>query len=140
MKIKSFLAISLCLLALAGSLKAQTEFDTFWATFKSAVIKGDKATVASLTRFPLVVSIDEGKPAIKKIIIKSIATFRQRYRDIFGKHQVANCFADKELYQDPSKQSGQLQCYDGTYSSLYQFKLTKIGWKLVAADFGEVGD
>ena len=140
MKIKLLLAVCLCLLTLTGSLKAQTDFDTFWTTFKSAVIKGDIATVASLTKFPLIVSVDEGKPAIKKIIIKDIAKFRQRYRDIFGKHQVASCFAEKELYQDQSNQSGQIECFDGTYSSRYQFKLTKKGWKFVAADFGEVGD
>lgn len=32
---------------------AETDFPAFWNKFKSAVIAGDKATVAKMTKFPL---------------------------------------------------------------------------------------
>src|SRR5439155_20427994 len=32
---------------------AQTDFPTFWKKFRSAVVAGDKATVAEMTKFPL---------------------------------------------------------------------------------------
>ena len=35
------------------SVSAQTDFNTFWKKFKTAVVNNDKAAVASLTKFPL---------------------------------------------------------------------------------------
>ena len=104
MKIKLLLSVYLCLLTLTGSLKAQTDFDTFWTTFKSAVIKGDKATVASLTKFPSSLGYD---PATDdEAFLKTKARFLKFYRHIFNNEVDTNkCFnkttprKDKNTYR-----------------------------------------
>ena len=65
MRFRSILALCICVMAFTISLRAQDGFDTFWQKFKTSVIKGDKETVASLSRFPLVVSTEKRKLSIK---------------------------------------------------------------------------
>ena len=48
----SWLAGILILLLFPNAF-AQTDFSAFWKKFRSAVIAGDKATVAEMTKFPL---------------------------------------------------------------------------------------
>ncbi|HEU5240220.1 MAG TPA: hypothetical protein VFU37_24005, partial [Pyrinomonadaceae bacterium] len=41
------------ILLLFSNAFAQDNFSTFWKKFRSAVIAGDKATIAQMTKFPL---------------------------------------------------------------------------------------
>src|SRR5207244_10802996 len=69
---------------------AQTDFSTFWKKFRSAVIDGDKATVAEMTKFPL--SMPYGVKAVKKN-----EDFLRRYNEIFkGEANAAQCFGSAE--------------------------------------------
>ena len=127
MKIKFLLAV------------CQTDFDTFWAKFKSAVIKGNKETVASLSAFPLVFSeIALGK----RRVIKNRAEFRRRYPDIFDKnYDVIACF--KKEYPDKDQENPKkyvFGCAGEAYSFSYSFKLTKLGWKFYESSFMGVPD
>jgi len=55
---------------------AQTDFSTFWKKFKSAIIAGDKATIAEMTKFPLLMPY--GLNAVK-----NKEDFSRRYNEIF---------------------------------------------------------
>ena len=74
-----------------------TDFSEFWQKFKSAVISGDKATVAAMTKFPL--SMPYGVKAIK-----NKEDFVRRFNEIFkGEANAAQCFGSAK----PHKESGQ---------------------------------
>src|SRR5688572_23293572 len=105
-------AIILCLflfLALRGSAMAQTpatksspdaSIQAFWEKFKTAVIKGDKAAVANLSRFPI------GMPYRQKYI-KTRADLIKRYREVFHREtNAAKCFnkAQPETYPTQPKE------------------------------------
>ncbi|PYK13994.1 MAG: hypothetical protein DME65_00175 [Verrucomicrobia bacterium] len=74
---------------------SQTDFPAFWNKFKSAVIAGDKATVAEMTKFPL--SMPYGvKP------VKNKEDLLRRYNEIFkGEANAAQCFGSGQ----PQKES-----------------------------------
>src|SRR5947207_10275744 len=55
---------------------AESDFSAFWKTFKSAVIAGDKAKVAEMTKFTLSIGYLE-KP------VKNKQQFLRRYDEIF---------------------------------------------------------
>src|SRR5947199_5389083 len=74
---------------------AQTDFSAFWQKFKSAVIAGDKAAVAEMTKFP--VSMPYSVKAVK-----NKPEFLRRYDEIFkGEANDAQCFSRAE----PQKES-----------------------------------
>jgi hypothetical protein len=54
---------------------AESDFSTFWKKFKSAVIAGDKAAVAEMTKFPL------SMPYMVKAV-KNKQEFLRRYDEI----------------------------------------------------------
>src|SRR5436190_7109375 len=65
---------------------AQTDFSTFWKKFRSAMIAGDKATVAEMTKFPL------SMPYVVKPV-KNKEAFLRRYNEILkGEANAAQCF------------------------------------------------
>src|ERR1700747_1212519 len=74
---------------------AQTDFSTFWKKFRSAVIAGDKATIAEMTKFPL--SMPYGVTAVK-----NKENLLRRYDEIFkGEANAAQCFTSGK----PQKES-----------------------------------
>src|SRR5438105_4868813 len=74
---------------------AQTDFSTFWEKFKPAVIAGNKAAVAEMTKFPLSMPYE-----VKAV--KSKPEFLRRYDEIFkGEANAAQCFSRAE----PQKES-----------------------------------
>src|SRR6266496_4048430 len=92
---RAFLAGILILLSSSNAF-AQSEFSTFWKTFRSAVIAGDKAAVAEMTKFPL------SMPYLVKAV-KNKEDFLRRYNEIFkGEANAAQCFARAK----PRKESG----------------------------------
>src|SRR6266568_2797973 len=74
---------------------AQTDFSTFWKKFRSAVIAGDKATMAEMTKFPL------SMPYSVKAV-KNKEDFLRRYDEVFkGEANAVQCFASAK----PQKES-----------------------------------
>jgi hypothetical protein len=59
--------------------KAPAAFKVFFEKFRSAVARGDKATVASMTQFPFQYGFDAGDEGTW-----TRAQFTRKYNDIFG--------------------------------------------------------
>jgi aminopeptidase N len=127
------LAGLLTLLSFSNAL-AETDFSTFWQKFKPAVIAGDKAAVAEMTKFPL--SMPYGIKAVK-----NKENFLRRYDEIFkGEANAAQCFRSAE----PNKESDrryEIYCPfketpdDKENAPIrFMFELTKGGWKFVGLD------
>ena len=76
-----------------------TSIDTFWAKFKTAVIKRDKETVSTMCQFPI--NMPYRVPSIR-----TKAQFMRRYRDLFN-HQTdaAKCFAESKPEFDPAEKN-----------------------------------
>jgi len=130
---RAFLAGILILLSSSNAF-AQSEFSTFWKNFRSAVIAGDKTTVAEMTKFP--VSMPYGVKAVK-----NKEDFLHRYNEIFkGEANAAQCFATAK----PRKEaSGRYEIYcpfketpnDWENAPIrFVFELTKSGWKFAGLD------
>jgi len=130
---RAFLAGILILLSSSNAF-AQSEFSTFWQNFRSAVIAGDKTTVAEMTKFP--VSMPHGVKAVK-----NKEDFLHRYNEIFkGEANAAQCFATAK----PRKEaSGRYEIYcpfketpnDWENAPIrFVFELTKSGWKFAGLD------
>jgi hypothetical protein len=130
---QTFLA-GILILLFSSNAFAQTDFSTFWKKFKSAVIAGDKATIAEITKFPL--SMPYGVKAVK-----NKEDFSRRYNEIFkGEANAAQCFASGK----PRKESGgryEIYCpFKDTPNDWenapirFIFELTKGGWKFVGLD------
>jgi hypothetical protein len=130
---KTWLAGILILFLLPKAV-AQSDFPAFWKKFRSAVIAGDKATVAEMTKFPLPM------PYLAKAV-KNKKDFLRRYNEIFkGEANAAQCFASGE----PRKESaGRYEIYcpfketpdDRENAPIrFEFELTKVGWKFAGLD------
>jgi hypothetical protein len=130
---QTWLAGVLILLSFSHAF-AQTDFPTFWNKFKSAVIAGDKATIAEMTKFPV------SMPYLVKAV-KNKPEFLRRYDEIFkGEANAAQCFASGK----PRKESaGHYEIYcpfkdtpdDKENAPVrFIFELTKSGWKFSGLD------
>jgi len=128
----------LCLSVLAtdaGYGAVQTDFLTFWKTFKSAVASANKAAVAEMTEFPM---------SLYSSHIKNRAEFLRRYGQIFnGEANAATCFAGAE----PQKDSGRMYSVYCPFKKTPNdrenspirciFEVTKSGWKFTGLDNGK---
>ena len=112
----------------------EADFTTFWNKFKSAVIAGDKPSVAKMTQFPL------SMPYSVKVV-KSKEDFLRRYAEIFkGEANAAQCFGSAE----PQKGAGrryEVYCpFKDTPNDKenapirFIFELSKSGWKFAGLD------
>ena len=125
--------VGVLILLLFPSAFAETDFSAFWKKFKSAVVAGDKASVAEMTKFPL--SMSYGLKAVK-----NKEDFSRRYNEIFkGEANAAQCFRNTE----PRKESGRYEIYcpfketpdDKENAPIrFIFELTKTGWQFVGLD------
>lgn len=113
---------------------AQSDFQAFWKTFKSAVTKGDKSTVAKMSDFPVEM------PAFQKPV-KTRTDFRRRYNQLFnGEANAAQCFA-KAVPEKRDDKTYEVYCpfkqtpddWENTPINYY-FVLTKTGWKFAGLD------
>jgi hypothetical protein len=122
------------LILLSSNAFAQSEFSMFWKNFKSAVIAGDKAKVAEMTKFPLSMPYE-----VKAV--KNKEDFLRRYGEIFkGEANAAQCFASAK----PQKEAGglyEIYCpFKDTPNDWenapirFLFELTKTGWKFSGLD------
>ncbi len=132
-RVQIWLAGVLILLSFPNAF-AESDFSAFWKEFKSAVIAGDKAKVAEMTKFPLSMPYE-----VKAV--KNREDFLRRYGEIFkGEANAVQCFASAK----PQKESAgryDIYCpFKDTPNDLenapirFIFESTKAGWKFVGLD------
>ena len=116
------------------SVFAQSEFSVFWKKFKSAVIAGDKATVAEMTKFPLAMGYEME-------VVKNKENFSRRYNEIFkGEANAAQCFRSAEPKKESARRYNVYCPFKETPDDWenapirFIFELTKSGWKFAGLD------
>ena len=115
----------------SGRHQSADDFNVFWEKFKTAVIKGDKNTVGSLSKFPLGMSY-----GIRTV--KSKAELTRRYREVFNKQtDAAKCFASRKPEADQTNhRKFSVACPDaaGNDVVIFEFEHGKTGWSFVRMD------
>ena len=113
---------------------AESDLSTFLGKFKSAVIAGDKATVAEMTKFPLSMPYE-----VKAV--KNKEGFSRRYDEIFkGEANAAQCFKSAEAQKESDRRYGVYCPFKDTPNDWenapirFIFELTKSGWRFVGLD------
>ena len=130
---QTWLAGVLILLSFPNAF-AESDFSAFWKRFKSAVIAGDKAMVAEMTKFPL------SMPYLVKAV-KNKEDFLRRYNEIFkGEANAAQCFRSAEPHKESDRRY-EIYCPfketpdDRENAPIrFEFELTKSGWKFAGLD------
>jgi len=113
---------------------AESDFSSFWKTFKAAVIAGNNATVAEMTKFPLSMPYE-----VKAV--KNKEAFLRRYSEIFkGEANAAQCFKSAEQHKESDRRY-EIYCPfketpdDRDNAPIrFIFELTKSGWRFVGLD------
>ena len=141
-EISVFLAIVACAIGCRFSILAadpepigsQADFSAFWQKFKSAVIAGDKASIAEMTKFPLSMPYE-----VKAV--KNKENFLRRYDEVFkGEANAAQCFGKAEPHKQSDRQYDIYCPFKETPEDKedtpirFIFELTKSGWKFVGLD------
>lgn len=113
---------------------AQTDFSTFWKKFRAAIIAGDKASVAEMTKFPL------SMPTFQKLV-KNRADLFRRYDEVFkGEANAARCFTDAAPRKESARRFAIYCPFKDTPKDLenapirFEFELTRSGWKFAGLD------
>jgi hypothetical protein len=131
---QTWLAGILILLSFLNAF-AESDFSAFWKKFKSAVIAGDKAAVAEMTKFPL-------SMAYEKEVVKNKEDFSRRYNEIFQRRRPTLLNALEALNLKKNRRGGiWIYCpfketpddWENT-PIRFIFELTKSGWKFVGLD------
>jgi hypothetical protein len=125
---------ALLILSFLPQAFAQSDFPAFWKKFSSAVIAGDKASVADVTKFPL------SMPYLVKAV-KNKEDFLRRYSEIFkGEANAAQCFKSAKPEKESAGRCGIYCPFKGTPDDWenapihFIFESTKNGWKFVGLD------
>lgn len=115
----------------ATILQSDPSVEQFWAEFKVAVQKGDKPSVASMSRFPI--EMPYGVPKIR-----TRTQLARRWRDLFSvQANAAKCFEDAKPVVDPAASNRfTVGCKDeaGNEVVVYGFLRTRNGWRLISLD------
>ena len=126
--------VTILILSSFPSAFAESDFSAFWQKFKSAVITGDKAKVAEMTKFPL--SMSYGVKAVK-----NKEDFSRRYNEIFkGEANAAQCFGKAEPKKESDREYDIYCPFKATPNDWenapirFIFELTKSGWKFTGLD------
>jgi hypothetical protein len=113
---------------------AESDFATFCQKFKSAVIAGEKATIAEMTKFPLSMPYE-----VKAV--KNKEDFLRRYNEIFkGEANAAQCFKSAKPNKETDRRYGIYCPFKDTPNDWenapirFIFELTKSGWRFVGLD------
>ena len=130
---QTWLAGVLILLSFPNAF-AESDFSAFWKRFNSAVIAGDKAMVAEMTKFPL------SMPYLVKAV-KNKEDFLRRYNEIFkGEANAAHCFRSAEPHKESDRRY-EIYCPfketpdDRENAPIrFVFELTKGSWRFVGLD------
>ncbi|HYJ85315.1 MAG TPA: hypothetical protein VEW46_04610 [Pyrinomonadaceae bacterium] len=117
--------------ASGNSPQTNSSVQEFWNKFRAAVIKGDKASVTALTRFP--VEMPYGMASVK-----NRTQLISRYRKVFkGQTDAAKCFRTAKPQSDPDNAKlFSVACKNaaGHEVIIYSFARTANGWKFVGLD------
>lgn len=126
--------VAILILSLLPQAFGQSDFPAFWKKFRSAVIAGDKARVAEMTKFPL--SMPYGVKTVK-----NKEDFLRRYDEIFkGEANAAKCFKSAKPEKESAGRCGIYCPFKGTPEDWenapihFSFESTKNGWKFVGLD------
>ena len=113
---------------------AESDFSAFWKKFKSAVIAGDKAAVAEMTKLPLSMGYEMK-------VVKNKETFLRRYDEIFkGEANAVQCFGSAEPHKQSARKYEVYCPFKETPNDWenapirFMFELTKAGWRFVGLD------
>ena len=130
---QTWLAGVLILLSFPNAF-AESDFSAFWQKFKSAVIAGDKATIAEMAKFPLSMPYE-----VKAI--KNKEEFLRRYNEIFkGEANAAQCFKSAEPHKETDRRYGIYCPFKDTPNDWenapirFIFESSKSGWKFTGLD------
>ena len=130
---QTWLAGILILLSFSTA-SAQADFSAFWKKFKSAVIAGDKAVVAEMTKFPLSMGYEME-------VVKNKENFSRRYNEIFkGEANAVQCFKSAEPKKESARRYNVYCPFKETPNDWenapirFIFELTKSGWRFVGVD------
>src|SRR5947208_11938682 len=125
---------AILMLLLVPNAFAQTDFSAFWKKFKPAVVAGDKAAVAEMTKFPLPMPYE-----VKTINNKE--AFLRRYNEIFkGEANAAQCFGSAEPHKESNRRYEIFCPFKETPDDRenapirFVFELTKGSWRFVGLD------
>ena len=125
------LVLAMALGSIGQATPPPDDLQTFWQKFKTAVINGDKETVAALSRFPIGMSYGIRSIKTKPDLIR-------RYREVFSAQTNAvKCFGRKgpeKDESDPKKFSVACPDQGGNEVVIFEFELTRAGWRFVALD------
>ncbi|MBN1255397.1 MAG: hypothetical protein JXA50_09010 [Deltaproteobacteria bacterium] len=118
-------------LTVGKSVQSDDSVQVFWQKFKTAVIKGNKEAVVTLSQFPIEMPYGVAS-------IENEDQLLGRYRELFNvQTNAALCFAKAkpEMDAEDPKQFA-VACPDaaGNLVVIYYFEQTKAGWKFVALD------
>jgi len=126
--------VGVLILLLCPNAFAESDFSAFWRKFKPAVIAGDKAMVAEMTKFPLSMPYE-----VKAV--KNKEDFSRRYNEIFkGEANAAQCFKSAEANKESDRRYGIYCPFKDTPNDWenapirFIFELTKGGWRFVGLD------
>ena len=115
----------------AVNLQSDPSIQTFWGKFKTAVNKGDKDAVSSMSKFPIEMPYGFPKIRTKAQLIK-------RYRELFSvQANAVKCFADATpKVNEEDKNQFTVGCKDkaGNEVVVYGFGKTGGVWKLTSLD------
>ena len=116
---------------LSSSPQGDGAREEFWTKFKTAVIKKDKATVASLSQYPI------GMPYGFRSI-RNRAQLLSRYSEVFNHEgDAAVCFKTARPEGDAAKpKEFSVACPNGAGDLvvIYSFVLTPSGWRFRGLD------
>jgi hypothetical protein len=126
--------VAILILSLLPQAFGQSDFPAFWKKFRSAVIAGDKTSVAEMTKFA--VSMPYGVKTVK-----NKEDFLRRYDEIFkGEANAAQCFKSAEPDKESDRRYGIYCPFKDTPNDWenapirFIFELTKSGWRFVGLD------
>ena len=115
----------------SAALQTDPAIQTFWTKFKSAVTRGDKESVVSMSEFPI--EMPYGFPKIK-----TRAQLLKRYRELFNvQANAVKCFASATpTVDDRDKNQFTVGCKDkaGNEVVVYGFAKKRGVWKLIFLD------
>jgi hypothetical protein len=112
-------------------VKSEESPRLFWERFTTAVVNGDKATVANLSQFPI--EMPYGMPSVKN----KTQLFSRFRKVFFSETDAAKCFSKAKPEIDPAKPNAfDITCKNATGDDVivYSFSLTRNGWRFRAFD------
>ena len=120
-----------CVSSLGSHFKAGESREAFWERFRTAVIKKDKAAVASLSQYPI--SMPYGYRTVR-----NKPQLNKRSREVFNHEgDAAVCFAAATPRTDSARpEEFTVGCKNpaGDEVVIYLFVLTKNGWRFNGLD------